>query len=184
MEQQNKDNNMKLRIITSSITIVMAITLILYLSRQAFISYNSRARISIAYGVFYHISLVIELVFLAGVVCVCFLSPDNIIYKKMIQIYKRNLSVFRIIKYSTVAIVSSLIFVFVLLIGVSPIKNDSIHEISVLYDNGTLNEMIVKPLFTPLALALKETNLRISIFPLNRKNIIESLDLSKYLFVL
>jgi hypothetical protein len=67
---------------------------------------------------------------------------------------------------------------------ISPIQNKSISEVSVLYDEGSLIEFFVKPLFTPLAINAKRNNIQVSVQPLSEDSIIKSLTTSKYLFIL
>lgn len=171
-------------LIVSEISLSAFIVLVLFLIRQTLIILNWKTKIFTIYSDIYYWVIVI----IPGI-CVVYVLID--LFHPIISLRRKVNAFFLKIKVLLLVVNMILGFIVVCIIlnsivmkFVIPEDSQQASEVTIIYDSGSLNRLMVKELATPMVVELDIDKTQLSILPLNEKNIEAGINGSRYLIVL
>ncbi len=152
--------------------------------RQALIILNWKTKIFTIYSDIYYWIIVIIPSLCVLYVLVDLFHPIINLRKKLNIFFQKIKVLLLVVNVILGFLVAGIILNSILMVFVIPEDSQQASEVTIIYDSGSLNKIMVKELATPMVVELGIDKTQVSILPLTEKNIEAGINESRYLIVL
>jgi hypothetical protein len=180
---KNKNDNKRYLIAVSEISFAFFLVLVLFLIKQLIIIYSCKSNICRIYSSVYYCLIIVIPVLCTASIIIDIINGFST-RKGFSSIVYGQAFLFGIINIFIGALILLAIINTTIMLLIQPVQNDKPREMTILYDPGSLNGMLVCELATPLALEMIKNNIRVSVLPIDEDNIKMTFRISEYVVVL